>query len=386
VPQVGVRAVRLRLASERVPGYNEIDAIGLKTSLEYADQVAIDAPLAHWRLSETSGTTAFDDSGANNGSYVNGVALGQSGVSSGHDKAVLFNGSNQWMQVPDNAALRLNRSSTIEFWAKMNAFANTWPGILGKGNSATGTGYIIWYDATRYLDYKRAGIDCLTSAGVMSSTEYRHFAVVYDALAHTVKWYVNGVLDVTCTNRIYPANTDASTLNLGVADHYGNTFIDEVAIYDYPLSRERILAHAGAGPKCGDGVCNGIENCGSCRSDCAVCGPETLASGGVLLHFESRTSTDGRFTLTYSGSNIGNTWLSQAGVGQYWSNGVNAFVGRLTMQTDGNLVQVNNTFSVVWQTFTSGNPGAFVVVQNDGNAVMYSPTGAVLWSTGTSGR
>jgi hypothetical protein len=66
------------------------------------------------------------------------------------------------------------------------------------------------------------------------------------------------------------------------------------------------------------------------------------------------------------------------------------------MQTDGNLVEYGSPGKTVkWESGTSGNFGAYVVMQADGNLVVYplgktapapgQPTPA-LWDSGTAGH
>jgi len=57
----------------------------------------------------------------------------------------------------------------------------------------------------------------------------------------------------------------------------------------------------------------------------------------------------------------------------------------VAMQTDGNLVEYTSGGNPIWDTQTSGNPGARLVMQNDGNLVIYSTSGTALWSSGTNG-
>jgi hypothetical protein len=60
------------------------------------------------------------------------------------------------------------------------------------------------------------------------------------------------------------------------------------------------------------------------------------------------------------------------------------------MQDDGNLVLYDTSNQARWESGTSGNPGAYLVMQNDGNVVVYragstSPTSDnALWETATS--
>jgi hypothetical protein len=67
-----------------------------------------------------------------------------------------------------------------------------------------------------------------------------------------------------------------------------------------------------------------------------------------------------------------------------WSNGVNnSSASRLTMQSDGNLVEYTSTGQPIWNSVTEGNSGAYLHIQSDGNLVVYSSGGAPLWWTST---
>ena len=80
-----------------------------------------------------------------------------------------------------------------------------------------------------------------------------------------------------------------------------------------------------------------------------------LASGRTLASGQSLTSPDGRY--------------------------------RLTVQPDGDLalVALADPSTVVWDTATTGHPGARLVMQRAGNLVLVDPQGLLLWNTGTTG-
>jgi outer membrane protein assembly factor BamB len=59
---------------------------------------------------------------------------------------------------------------------------------------------------------------------------------------------------------------------------------------------------------------------------------------------------------------------------------------RMTMQSDGNLVEYDASNNPVWASGTSANPGAYAVMQGDGNLVVYSSSNAPLFATGTNGN
>jgi hypothetical protein len=58
---------------------------------------------------------------------------------------------------------------------------------------------------------------------------------------------------------------------------------------------------------------------------------------------------------------------------------------RLSMQSDGNLVEYTGQSTAVWATGTSTS-GAFASMQSDGNLVVYNPSGAPLWASNTAGN
>lgn len=58
---------------------------------------------------------------------------------------------------------------------------------------------------------------------------------------------------------------------------------------------------------------------------------------------------------------------------------------RLEMQGDGNLVVYGGN-RALWNSGTSGHPGAYTVMQGDGNFVVYSESTRALWSSGSAGR
>ncbi|MEA2488156.1 MAG: hypothetical protein QOF16_1810 [Actinomycetota bacterium] len=224
----------------------------------YAAQVLADAPVAYWRLGESAGTTAADSSGnANTGRYLGGTTLGVTGGVADGNGAAGFDGSTGEVSVADSAGLRLNGNFSIEFWAKLGAYANTWPGVLHKGNSGSGaTGYLVWYGSDLRPTFKRAGVDGrkVSAAGALSSGGYKDYVVTYDAASATLRWFVNGALDTTYTGITWPSSSDTSAVELGRGGEFGNEFLDDVSLYPSALSPARVSVHYAAETR----ACNDI--------------------------------------------------------------------------------------------------------------------------------
>jgi hypothetical protein len=207
--------------------------------------VLADDPLGYWRLGETSGSTATDSSGhGRNGAYVNGVGLGIAGALLGDSNtAASFDGVNDCVQVPNDTALRLNASWTIEFWARQISWKNSVPGILGKGAGHTPHGYMVWADPSGSLWFERNNKKISTGSGALTSS-FRYFVVSYDG--SKLRWYVNGVLKSSLSAN-FPPNNGTQPLTIGKANEFGNNALDEVAVYGNALTAAEIAAHYAAG-------------------------------------------------------------------------------------------------------------------------------------------
>lgn len=214
------------------------------TGATYASQVLQDAPAGFWRLDETStGSPAVDSAGnGRTGSYSGGVTLGQAGATAGGTGAA-YDGTSGATTIPDASPLRLNGRFTIEFWARMTAFANSWPGLLRKGAAGTADGYVVWYTSNGTLHFKRGNLDVATPSGQLTTTAYRHFALVADGTNAT--WYVNGA-QVASSGLAAPLSAGTDPLVLGQGDQAGKQLLDDVAFYNTALPAARIAAHVNA--------------------------------------------------------------------------------------------------------------------------------------------
>ena len=155
-------ALTLLIAAACSPGDADHAPESTALGLSFASEIAADAPAVYFKLSETSGTVAFDSSGnGRNGTFVGGVALGQRGaLADTANTAALFDGVDDRVDISDSPSLRLDGSFSIEFFAKSSgSVVNGFPGILGKGNAESGTGYLVYYNSAQRPVFKRASID-----------------------------------------------------------------------------------------------------------------------------------------------------------------------------------------------------------------------------------
>lgn len=205
----------------------------------YADAVRADGPIGYWRLGDPAGSAAADSSGnGRTGTYSGGVTHPAGAVGDG-DTAAGFDGSTGKVSVADAAALRLNGSFSLEFWGRLDAFANTYPGLLVKGASSTADGYLVWYSSNGQLNFKRNNLSVSTPTGALTAG-WRHYAVTYDGA--TLRWYVDGA-QAAASARSYPASAGTAPLQLGRGDEFGKQSLDEVALYDRALTAAQVSGH-----------------------------------------------------------------------------------------------------------------------------------------------
>ena len=87
----------------------------------YSDRVMADGAVAYWKLDETSGTTAVDSLGGNNGTISGGVTLNQPGAVAGGTAMKFAAPGLIMISTPLDAP-----QMTIEAWAKLADTATTY--------------------------------------------------------------------------------------------------------------------------------------------------------------------------------------------------------------------------------------------------------------------
>lgn len=103
-------------------------------------------PVGFWPLDETTGTTAYDVIGGNNGTYNGGYALGQPGPPNpffASGTAVSFDGASAYVDIPEGP-FNITNAITVVAWVQMTV-ANGFDGLFGHGDpswriSVSGTG------------------------------------------------------------------------------------------------------------------------------------------------------------------------------------------------------------------------------------------------------
>ena len=217
-------------------------------ALTFLEEVTLDNPEAHYRLDETSGTTAFDLASNNRDGTYNNVTLGVSGTLGDGNKAASLDGDSSFVQLPGTWGGAGWNALTIEAVVNVQALTGSGfqalvsPDTIGQFAhfQAHGSGNIVVYADTANIILPVAP----TSVG-----NWQHIVLVAASetggSANSSRLYVNGTLLGT-TSATFNTTNSASNVRLGMGQAGGrhfNGFMDEVMIYKSALSPDRVTAH-----------------------------------------------------------------------------------------------------------------------------------------------
>ena len=213
----------------------------------YRQDVLGASPVSYWRLGETDGTSAADETGANPGTY-NNVLLNQPGaLTCDSNPSASFSGAQSYVRVPASPSLDMTSAVTVELWAKRRTISNTYQVLVGKpGNGqAKFENYALWLaPSNRYTAYFGNGSTFVAvTTPAVTDTNWHHIVATHNG--SRVRIYMDGVLkqDIATTLQM-AANTQP--LNIGRANantYFFNGWLDEVAVYPTALPAQTILAH-----------------------------------------------------------------------------------------------------------------------------------------------
>ncbi len=200
--------------------------------------------VAQWHLDESTGTTALDAStNAFNGTLVNGAAR----IAGKVGGAVNFNGSQQFVAL---STMNVNYSNgfSAEAWVYYNGF-NSWSRIFELGNGQFSDNIVFANNSTSgnltFQVYSGATPgSAVTAAFALTTGQWTHLAVT-ESGSGAVVIYRNGVAIASGTANVpnsinrtsnYLAQSNWST------DGYLNGALDEVRLFNVPLSSSQVLA------------------------------------------------------------------------------------------------------------------------------------------------
>jgi hypothetical protein len=189
--------------------------------------------VGHWKMDETSGTTAVDSSGMGRNMSVVGTASWTAGKL---NNSLQLNGSTR---AEVTSLMGSPKNVTLAAWANLTGADTNGADVVSIGNyflirlNESGASKAMFYNGTSWLSASIS--QTYTNAG------WKHFAAVFNDDANTCKFYVNGTevasvsTSVTIpytgqgTKTVVGAHGNAGTTN----DFTGN--VDDVRIYNRAL-------------------------------------------------------------------------------------------------------------------------------------------------------
>jgi hypothetical protein len=213
----------------------------------YRGAVLADGPLAYWRLDEGPGATLCrDETGhGNDAMVVGGVVLGVAGALRNESKgAAHFDGAAAALDAGDKFDFAARAPFSFEAWIKPDVIDQAFRFVLSKMaydaslNPYDGTYLFVSAGATQlgFEQWAGGGNPLALAAGAQAGS-WSHVVATFDGTNATL--FVDGALASTMPS------TQAVVPNL-VHFKWGDTFagvLDELAVYDHPLSQQRVQVH-----------------------------------------------------------------------------------------------------------------------------------------------
>jgi Concanavalin A-like lectin/glucanases superfamily len=244
------------LTPTQIAAHYQARLVGLYPAGSYPDKVIRDGASAYWRLGETSGTTAVDVIGGNNGTISGGVTLGQAGALADGDKAMRFDGVDDRVAVPTGAYQTFGTGPfTVECWCRLPGSPGEFKQLVDlKNDGSTNPGPHFFVTSSNFIFevYNTlAAVVTIQYAGVaaaMANGQWQHLVGVLSRGPDELRLYLNGVL--VAGPAVFPTGTSVtSTSGLGIGsasaalvDFFAG-IVDEVAIYPTALTAPQIAAH-----------------------------------------------------------------------------------------------------------------------------------------------
>jgi hypothetical protein len=220
----------------------------------YSTAVQAQGPVAYYSLNQIDGWVAADTSGSGlHGEYRGDPVLGLTAALNRTQEAMVFDGSDDYVEVANDPALNPYRQVSISFWLRAGAMpANGYSHLIDKGNSAHSRAYgmLLQNNGSLILTGAVAGGQSYslvqTAANTIIADQWYHVAGIIDRESGEMQIYINGELneDGECsTGDIFASD---QPLRIGYTSylHTGLSFFDgmihEVGIFDRALSAEKI--------------------------------------------------------------------------------------------------------------------------------------------------
>jgi hypothetical protein len=297
------------------------------SALTGAEIKALYGVVGHWKLDETSGITAADATNAgNNGTHTNGPVITTSGLIDG---AVTFDGTDDYIGVPESASLVASDSVAVSAWIRPTATGAYDRMIVNKEGEyevALVNNEIKWALANTSPGWAWHHTGVFVESG-----RWSHVVISYDGVQ--VKTYLNGQLAETysASGGIGDVNVAHNELRIGARSNPAGSFfagqIDDVHVYTRAVSDAEVANLHGL-----VGHWKLDEASGTTLADATILGGHAAVSGGAPTWTSGMRSRALSFNGTSDQATTNQVFAPPStGTVAFWfrSNGPAAFRQRL---------------------------------------------------------
>ena len=221
----------------------------------HAAEESDDSLILYFSFDELDGDMTIDHSQYGNNGSINGAPELVDGK---FGKALKFNGTDDWIEVPHDPILTVETSVTVMAWINaerhMGPNNQRWQGIVAKGNSPRS--YSFYTESPSECLHLSAGGGSVCT-GKIALNEWQHVVGQVDDGTH--RYWLNGEMVGEFGGKsALPGAADTSVVYVGTTGEGANRrylgLIDEVRIWNRALSEEEVIAEMESGFQSGTPV------------------------------------------------------------------------------------------------------------------------------------
>jgi len=208
----------------------------------------IDSLVSYYKLDESSGAV-LDANGSNDGTNYGATPNVAGKINTAYD----FDGSNDYISIPDDNTLDITSAITLSAWVKLDSTQSLYPAILVKGEIKDGAtdsyGLRLATGDVQFIIYTGT-FTALAGTIDIKDNAWHYLVATYDGT--NMRIYVDGEEDTTVA-KTGNINTVALPLQIGQTYNHAGYFldglVDEVAIFNTALTSTQItfLYNSGSG-------------------------------------------------------------------------------------------------------------------------------------------
>ena len=199
--------------------------------------------VGHWKLDETSGTSAADSSGnGNTGTLTN--FPGSPWTTGQIDGALTFDGTNDYVDGGATGLPAANAPQTFSAWFKYSSAQSGGARLVDTDNAGSSSGLRFGFSCCTgsLIAEQFGGGTLVTSSTVPSNNVWHHLAYTWDGATNAL--YLDGVLDTTSTTAHSQTATPVTThigVGYGGVNYFGGQ-MDDARVYSRALSAVDVAA------------------------------------------------------------------------------------------------------------------------------------------------